>query len=893
MSDDFFDRVERLYVEASELPAEARTAFLEAACAGDGELLGEVQQLLDLDGPATEYFDGLGGAIAATAELELDSPEPPSLEIGPYRTISIVGRGGMGVVYRAQRCDGSFEREVALKLVHLDMDSPRARRRFLAERQLLARLSHPNIARLLDGGVTDEGRPYLVMEYVRGRPITEYCRAERVPVGRLLELFLEVVDAVSYLHRNLVVHRDLKPGNILVDETGGAKLLDFGIAKLLAEDDTGRTVTRTGEGLMTPAYAAPEQLQGQPVTTATDVYALGAVLYELLTGVRPRRQLDASGPLPRHHLLPPTPSSELRSRQRDTSDGRPGATEAEQLPWRRLKGDLDTICLKALRPEPEERYASADQLGRDVRRHLQGRPVLARPGTAAYRVGRFVRRNIRALSAAALVLVLLVLGVHRERQLRSSAEQARARAQVQAAKAEAVSGFLGELLSSADPERAQGEHLTVLEVLDEAADRIAPRGDLADQPEVEASVRLVIGNTYESLGRFAAARPHLERALELRGGVEAGTPEALEAASGLGVLYLRLEMHDRAEAILRQVLDHRTATLGEDHPATLTAINNLATVLWAQGRYDEVEPLDRRTLAARRRVLGPDHPNTLRSLNGLAATLFNQGRFVDAVPLFEEALAAQRRVLGENHPDTLTLGNNLAAVYNELDRSVEAEVLLRDVLAARIRVLGEDHPETAMTVHNLGVTLVQLGRSGEAVEVLERAVAMRSRDRSVGPDRLFSQSYLADAYRDAGRYDDAEALYLGTMRQQEELLGAEDPGTLKTVSGLAEMRARQQRYGEAERLLTDILPAQRRDPGEQHRDTIETRITLARVRNAQGRFQEALQQSEKALAAGTASLGEHHRVVRAARTERDRALASLGGSPAGVPLGTVPPVPPA
>ncbi len=875
MPDDRFSRVERLYVEASELPPEERSAYLVEACAGDRELLREVLGLLDADGPATEYFHGLAGAIAASADLEIDQSASPTLQIGPYRPTSIVGRGGMGVVYRAERSDGSFEREVALKLVHLDMDTPRLRRRFLAERQLLARLSHPGVAQLLDGGVTDEGRPYLVMEYVHGRPITDFCRSAAASVDRILALFLEVVDAVSYLHRNLVVHRDLKPSNILVDGSGRVKLLDFGIAKLLSDDPGTPALTRTGEGLMTPEYAAPEQLLGQPVTTATDVYALGAVLYELLTGARPRRRSDPPEAAPHHLRLPPTPSSQLRSRRRTAASGGASGPEAEHLPWRRIAGDLDTICLKALRPEPEERYTSAEQLGRDIERHLQGLPVLARPGTAGYRAARFVRRNLRGLGAAALVLSLMAVGLVRERQLRASAEDARGLAQVQASRAEAVSGFLVDLLSSADPEKAQGTDLTVAEVLDQAAGRIAEADDLADQPEVEASVRLAIGNTYEALGRFSDARAHLERALELRGGLEAGTEEALDAASGLGVLYLRLGLNSRAEEMLRRVLEIRSSTLGEDHPSTLTAINNLATALWMQERYDEVEPLDRRVLEIRRRVLGPDHPHTLRSLNGLAATLFNQGRFVDAAPLFEEALDAQRRVLGGNHPDTLMLGNNLAAVYNELDRSAEAEVLLRGILEARIRVLGEDHPETTMTVHNLGVTLNQLGRSEDAVTCLERAVEMRSRNGRVDSDTLFSQSYLADAYREAERFEDADGLYLRTIRQQEEMLGADHPQALKTRSGLAELRVRQQRFADAEALIAGILEAQCRSPGEEHRDTVETRITLARVLIAQGRFEEAVDQCDAAVEAGARSLGDDHRVVREARTQRHRARAGL------------------
>ncbi len=875
MSQASLRRVEELLAELLDRAPEEQGAFLDQACRDDPALRREVRELLGLQDQAASFFDGLSREIVAAAPLEIESAGRPRIQIGPYQTLEAIGRGGMGVVYRAERVDGAFDQKVALKLLHRDMETPELRARFLAERQLLARLSHPNIARLQDGGVTEEGRPYFVMEHVDGQPITRYCEENELSVEKVLRLFLLVIDAVSYLHRNLVVHRDLKPSNVFVDRSGQPKLLDFGIAKLLADVPDGGGATRTGELLMTPEYAAPEQLEPAPVTTATDVYALGVVLYELLTGRRPHD--STVGSIPRD--LPPTPSSALRSlrRRRDTLPaGQPEASSSSSfqaaLARRRISPDLDNICLMALRPEPDARYPSAEQLGQDVERFLQGLPVRARTSTLAYRLGKFARRHRRGVVAAAGLLALLAAGFVHERGLRDQAERARIDAQRQATKAEAVSDFLGELLSSVDPAKAQGSEVTVADVLEQATARLADHTELAGQPRVEAAVRRTIGNTYASLGRYTDARAHLERAVELLGGLESRDPEALAAASDLGIAYQNLTLHDQAEPILRRVLEVRIETLGEEHPSSLDAMNRLGNVLFAAGRYDELESIDRRTLEVRRRVLGPDHPDTLRSVNALATTLFTAGRYAEAARLFEEALTGGRRQLGENHPDTLSLESNLAAAYLELGRYPEAELLLRESLSGRIRVLGPDHAGTALSRHNLGATLLQEGRYEEAAEQLLSAMATRERLPGDKKWYLYSSSHLADVRREQGRLEDAEALYVSTLKAQRERFGVEDDDTLKTMAGLAELRLRQGRLDAAEELIVETLEQQARVRGEAHADTILSLTTLARIHNRQGRFTSAREVSEKAIEAGGPSLGEEHPLVLAASLERARAL---------------------
>lgn len=866
------ERLEELLAEALERRPEDRGPFLDSACSGDDPALRrELEELLGLHDRAAEFFGQLESDIVATSGLELESAAHPRMRIGPYRTIEAIGHGGMGVVFRAERVDGTYDQEVALKLLHRDMDTPKLRARFLAERQLLAGLSHPNIARLLDGGVTDEGRPYFVMEHVAGLPITHYCRQNRLATEQILRLFLAVIDAVSYLHRNLVVHRDLKPSNIFVDQSGQVKLLDFGIAKLLADGPMEVGVTRTGERLMTPEYAAPEQLAGMPVTTATDVYALGVVLYELLTGRRPG--LPDRGTTARD--LPTRPSSILRTRRKSTNkapSAQPSGGPSSDIAWRQVAGDLDTICLMALRPEPESRYPSAEQLGQDIERHLQGLPVRARKSTLGYRIGKFARRHRRGLAAMTGVLALITAGFARERGLRTEAQQARTEAQQQAAKALAVLDFLSELLSSIDPAKAQGKEVTVATVLDQAAGKIAKSAQIRDQPAVEAAVRLTIGKTYTALGKYAEAREHLERAAELRGGVDARDSDALAAAASLGDLYLRLGRYDEAERILHRVLVVRTEILGEDHPLSLQAMNQLADVLWAAGRHDEVEAIDRKTLDVRRRLLGEDHPDTIKSLNGLAVSLFIRGRYGEAATLFEQARAFLRRQESDSHPYTLALSSNLAAAYLEMGRYREAESLEREVIHDSARVLGEAHDGTALAVHNLGVILAQQARYAEAEAQLRRAIAVR--ERLAGDKRgfFFSRSYLADVYRDWGRHAKAEALYLSTLKQQRQNFGKEDPETLKTASGLAELRLRQGDRRAAEALIVQILEPQRGVRGEEHPDYLQSLMTLARIRRAQRRYADALKLSEGAVAAASRGLGANHPLALTAALEQARAL---------------------
>jgi serine/threonine protein kinase/Flp pilus assembly protein TadD len=872
MADGSLERATDLLARMLSLPAEDRPAFLDRECEGDTDLRDLVTELADLDDDAAAYFDELTDDIVAVADLEIDSAARPARHVGPYVILESIGHGGMGAVFRARRVDGAFDHEVALKLLHLDMETPQMRARFIAERQLLAHLQHPNIATLFDGGVTDEGRPFFAMELIDGQPVTIHCAEQQLPMEKVLGLMLDVIEAVSYLHRNLVVHRDLKPSNILVDRDGRVKLLDFGIAKLLSEEPEGGGFTRTGEVLMTPSYAAPEQRLGRPVTTAADVYSLGIVLYELLTGQRPTGTGAPAAPV--DDELPNRPNSILGRQDPSSADTDPHAHPV--VPWRRIDRDLETICLTALHPDPALRYPSAEQFGQDIERFRQGLPISARPSTFGYRLGKLARRHRTALIVAVGVLALLAAGMVREHGLRRSAELAKSEAQLQAARAVAVTDFLRDLLASANPMRAQGRDLTVAEVLEQASERLDTDTELASQPELEAAIRQTLGSTLTSLGRYETALPHLERAVDLRGGFDAREPEALSAQAELAIVSQHLGRKEVTESILKRVLEVRITDLGEEHPLVLTTMNQLADLYWSLGRFEDVETLDRKTLEIRRRVLDADHPDILKSLNGLATTLFTRARYAGAAERFDEALTVARRTLGSSHPHTITLANNLAAAHLELGRNREAADLLRDVVEARRRVLGDAHHETAMSIHNLGAALARLGEYAEAEERFLEAIAIREQLPTGRKNVLFSQSYLADTYRDAGRFEDAEALYVSTIDRQRDALGADHGDTLKTIAGFAMLRARQGDFETAVGMLEELLSTLEAQRGEGHPDTIGNLTALAEIRRLQGRPNEALSLIRRAVDTGTASLGADHPAVAEAIQEARRIEEALG-----------------
>jgi eukaryotic-like serine/threonine-protein kinase len=678
-NDDPWGVIDALFAAALELPEAERQAFLDAE-APNPQVRARVERLLRAEVDSRGLLDERAAVQRALIDALFDDlasgdlPPPSSgserigERVGPYELVELVGHGGMATVYFARRVEGGFEQRVAVKLIRTDADTTDLVRRFESERDILSALRHPNIARLLDGGSTAAGMPYLVMDPVEGIPITDRVRQDGADVASRLRLFLEVAGAVAYAHRNLVVHRDLKPSNILVGEDGRPMLLDFGIAKLLSEGGTDSGVTQTRARWLTPGYASPEQIRGEAVTTATDVYQLGVLLHELLAQ---RRPFEADG-LSTYQLErmiceedPPRPSSVAPPADR-----------------RALEGDLDAIVLKAMRKEPEARYASVEAMADDIRRHLAARPVEAHRGGRAYRARKFARRYRGGVAAAAvLVLLLLTWAVTATAQgARLAAE--RDRAEAESAKATQVTAFLTSLLQAENPREAQGSEPTVRQVLERGVQRIGQ--ELADQPDVQATLYLATGDVFEALGDFDAADSLLVRAVEVRSEIHGAGPheELAEAQAMLGRLRLDQARLEEAEDLMESALAQRRALYPEGSEAIADDLVELGEVKRVLGQPGEALALYRDALAMYEALEAPPMASVGIARNNIALVHHQAGRLAEALPLYEQAVVELRDTLGANHPYTLILEHNLAGFNRSLGRFATADSIFEGVVPA-------------------------------------------------------------------------------------------------------------------------------------------------------------------------------------------------------------------
>jgi serine/threonine-protein kinase len=771
-------QIRTLFEKVCELDSRERELQLAKRCADDPTLRAEVESLLAASDAAPAFFETPSG----TASDALTDESLIGQRVGRYRIDAHIASGGMGTVYEATRADDQYEQKVALKLMSPGAALSRdALSRFRDERQTLANLEHDNIARLLDGGVADDSRPYLVMEHVDGVPLNVYCDEQRLTTTPRLRLFSTVCAAVQFAHRNLVIHRDLKPGNILVSREGVVKLVDFGIATVLKADPAdGAATTLPGQRLMTPRYASPEQIRGEAVTTASDVYSLGVILYELLTGHRPY-QLSGRGPLEIERTIcetdpvrpsvavlrtePPlgnegtTPRTVTREVASRVRDGKP------QTLRRRLAGDLDAIVLQAMHREPLQRYISVEHLSDDIRRHLRGLPVSARHGTVRYRTGKFIRRNKAAVIAAAMGAAAVLAGmVAVVRESRIAAEQrdqavaARQRTLTEALKASHINAFLQDMLASVDP-RAAGREVTVRAALDQASLRVGR--ELADFPQVEAGIRAVIGRSYHSLGDYDAALPHLRTALVLRS--EAHGPEHAEVAESmddLGALLTSRGDYDEAEPLLRGGLAQRRRLLGEGSLKVAESLTNLGKLLHIRGDLSAAEPLRRQALSIRQEHYGEGHIDVASSMINLAAVLQARGRSAEAERLYRGATTIYVKLVGREHSDVSDVLNNLASLLMRSGRKELAEPMFRESLAIRRSVLGNDHPRVARSLSNLGGLLSGKGDRKAAEPLLREALAIRRKRLGEDhPDVAISLYKLAVTLRADGKAAEAAGFF--------------------------------------------------------------------------------------------------------------------------------------
>lgn len=810
-----------LLEEALDLPPDRRGAFLDQACGGDPGLRAEIEDLLRADSEAGSF---LGAAVELSAvalplgEIEdpdsvlgspMDFPHLAGASIGPYRVVREIGRGGMGVVYEAEQ--QRPRRPVALKVIlggrHVDATAVRM---FQREADSLARLKHPAIAAIYESGSADEGQHFFAMELVPGRPMSDYLHESgaaqsRSEVGRRLALFRKISAAVAYAHQRGVIHLDLKPSNILVlkppggavpgagaagaplirdaaEDVPGIKILDFGLARITDPDAQAATaVTAIGRIQGTLPYMSPEQVRGRrdEVDVRTDVYALGVILYRMLTG---RLPYDLEG-------------AEFPEAARIVCEQMPRPLGAAAGGRVRFDHDLTVIALKALEKEPARRYQSVAALDDDVARYLDGRPILARPPSAAYQTRKLVARHKISFAAAGALVVLLVgFATAMTLQARRIAAE-RDRANREAKTTLRVSEFLTDLFKVSEPNEARGNAIKAREILDKGVEKIGK--ELADEPEVQARLMWTMGKVYSNLGLYRKAGPILEQSVETqRRLLGEENLDTLAAMNSLAFQYAEVGRTLEAEKLYARILEVRNRLQGEDHPDTLLTMAGLAEVYRRQGRYAEGEKLASQVLEARRRVLGEDHWLTLSSMGNLANCYYLQRRYADAEALYIPAVEKSRRVLGDDHPTTIVTMENLASVYGHQGRFAEAEKLLREALDRLRRVVGEDHPYTMEAMNQLGALFDVQGRQADA-EPLYRE-SLERRRRVLGEDHydtLVSMMNVANMLAVRGRHADAEALLREALDRVRRVLGENHPlavGALYNLGCLAARRGDRQ-----------------------------------------------------------------------------------------------------
>ncbi len=869
MATERWREIEALFAEVAALPAAERADHLRRRCGGDEDLRREVESLLAADAAVGDFLEQPVVAPAAA----LPPPSAVGRRLGPYAVERKLGAGGMSTVYLAVRADEEYRQQVAIKVFGYGADRADLVERFRAERQILASLDHPNIARLLDGGTTEDGLPYLVMEYVEGLPIDRYCDEHGLSLDERIDLFRQVCAAVQYAHQNLVVHRDIKPSNILVTADGVPHLLDFGIAKLLDGSALPGTAaaTMTGERLLTPLYASPEQVEGRPVNTASDVYSLGVLLYVLLAGRLPYRLEAERVDVVERAVVEQEPE-------------RPSAAVALPPLRRRLAGDLDNIVLTALRKEPARRYASVELLSEDLRRHRTGLPVAARPATVGYRVGKFVGRHRLGVAAAALVaLVIFGLAVTMTVQAVRLARQ-RDEIERERDKAVRVAEFLEEIFAAADPGQARGETVTAREILDRGAGKIT--AELAGQPELEAALAAAIGRAYDGLGLYDRAQPLLERSLALRRrAFGAAHPEVAESLYALGALHWQRGELDLAEATFRRALEMRRALLGGADPAVAESLNALGLALVSKAQFDTAEPLLREALAINRKHYGNDHIEVGSNLGNLGLLMKQKGDLAAAEAFYREALAIFRRLFGAAHPEVAIQLNNLAVLQYERGDYAAAEASYREMLPVARRVYGREHPQVALYVHNLAAVLSWRGKHDEAERLERESLAMRRKLLGDEHEQVaMGLNMLAKILEEKGELARSRPLYEESLRICRQAFGEEHPRVATTLAYLADLFAQQGDPAAAEPLARQALAIRRRTLGEAHPEVGSALMLVGSIRLARGAAAEAEPLLRQGLEVLRAALSATHWRTAEAQSLLGECLAARGKTAEARPL---------
>ena len=895
LDSDTWRRINDALDELIDLPPEKSAEALDRLYGNDPAIREQIAAILAADREVEGYLSRTArqGMMEEAAEgLDYGLPPLSGRVLGPWRLLNQIGRGGMGSVYIGERADGAFEQRVAIKFLGRGVAPPELLARFRQERQILARLEHPNIARLVDGGVTEDGLWWFAMEYVDGQPITAWCVAHRSSTRAALELFQQVCRAVQYAHRNLVIHRDLKPSNILVSAAGQVKLLDFGIAKILEPEGGGGSGGARGAGgpaspdgtlltavAMTPNYASPEQIRGEPPTTTTDVYALGVVLYEILTGTRPYRVKTGS----------------LEEIRRAVLDEEPEAPSA-RLKRAGIGRDLDNIVLTALRKEPERRYPSVEAMSDDVQRHLEGRAVRASGRTFGYLASKFIRRNRVPVAAAALVLLALSVGLY-------ATARERDRAKYEAAKATELKEFALNLFRVSAPEVGRGANVTARELLDRGAQRVERelRGNLALQAEMWD----LLGSVYRSLDLFPQAIGMYRKSVTARRSLQ-GQPDSLlshsilelgsclnengDYAEGeklmrealamdrarfgdtsrrvalatgeLAVLLDRMARTAEAESLSHVVIRMDSLTVGMNSMEAAQDISSLGMLLYYDSRYNDALPYLHQALATRERLKGRRHIQTAEGIDQVAMCLAQTGELDSALALGNEALSIRRQWLAPDHPDIAHSLMNTALPLQDLGRLDEAEQYLRGALAIRLRALDPEDPLIAHTHNDLAVVFYRERMLDSAGVHFDQALRVWAH--SLPPDHrdvLTCRNNLGVIYRETGRFAEGERLLREVLAQRQRTLPADHMDLATTQYHLGRLLVMTARSAEAEPLLRHAIVVRRGELAEDDPRVAEVELALGNGLVAMGHDVEGRALIRKCLAAAETRLGPADRMV--------------------------------
>jgi serine/threonine protein kinase len=816
---DQANRAKAIFLAAiEEHRPEQWPAFLDRACAGDAPLRAAVEKLLRAQVDLGSFHEAPPTSLYATAASSLS--EAPGAVVGPYKLLELLGEGGFGIVFLAEQ-QAPIRRQVALKVLKPGMDTRQVVARFEAERQALTLMEHPNIARVLDAGATDSGRPYFVMELVKGVPITEFCDRQQLAPEARLRLFLDVCQAIQHAHHKGVVHRDIKPTNVLVALQGGTpavKVIDFGVAKAMAQKLTEKTLfTAQGQMIGTPAYMSPEQaeMSGLDIDTRTDVYALGVLLYELLTGTTPLegRRLQEAGYAEMQRLIREEEAPRPSTRLTVLGDSATALAGRRGLDVRRLTqllaGDLDWAVMKALEKDRNRRYDTPASFAEDIERYLRREALLARPPSTLYKVKKFALRNRAAVLTGAAVAAALMAGAAVVGWQAVVATRATRDAQAREAETRAVLEFVeNRMLAAARPKGQAGglgPGATVRQAVEAALPCVAK--SFTDQPLIEARLRLTMGRSFEYLGEAERAAEQCQRARALyTRHLGPDHLDTLRSVHHLACGYHDLGQYADARRLHEETLARQRAVLGPDHPDTLRSMHHLANSYAALCRRADALRLREETLTRRRAALGRDHPDTLVSMHSLANSYTVHSRHADAVKLRTETLALQKATLGPDHPDTLRSMNGLAASYSHLGLHADAVALYEETLAPQKARLGPDHPDALQTMYNLAISYAALGRHAAALELREETLALHQA--KLGPDHprtLMSMNNVASSYAALGRHADALKLYGETLALQRARLGPDHPDTLWGLSGVAHCLANLNRSAEALPVIDECL----------------------------------------------------------------------------------------